>query len=682
MSILPASVLTIIQPHNDPFCNSKDWKRDYSHPVSSFVTMWPRSSEHRIYVNDHSCGWKFGQVLWAAIQTIFTLGLILIAECGRRTWQQACSGKEWAVVHLANFKGGRSGGSDIRIPAVDPVTVPQLPVQPQPLVDSRKKPSNVLPPPPPKPKPNPSTPQKPPVIQQPPAPVNYSPKPIVNQNVPASPLKPVAGTVVKPAPAPTLPPGVSPSKPPAALKPATAANQYDLSGFSPADKAIFLKIESAYDLIFDFEKKIGKSNSPEATSIWNYVLAEELENIYAEILTEFSSDDHMTRHGGSPHDKKLFAIPVRGEVPSYFASAGATPATGYDLRIRSILGLRNLLTAGPEILEELIATLFAATKDAYPAKKGLNKMHYLTGNAVDLEWPLFTCKKGGLRDNEAVLEAEKLIDQFKALFHDYRAKFPARNLDNWTYNSDGTKGVYRTSQHNSHLDRGKCPVWKRETPFRPGEFSYFANVPDINAVVKALLKAPLLFAQSYLILKNKKQDLAPLFDETSLSMACFNQKLETAEKFNKECKALISQSPKQQAIQTYGAAAVQGALTSLKLDEFINDDSILPPINQKANALLSTFDLLPTNEKETKYKQWVVATKAAHEKFVADWKNTAIPEYMRKAQLNGYASMLYFDGKTYKPFDQRVVEAAVNQMITYERMNAEGAMLLDPIRFL
>lgn len=635
MTILPKHVITIMLPSSDPFSRSLEWKRESIKDVSSFVRFQPSSSEHRVYVIKHSCAWKFGQVLWAAIQTIFTLGLMLISETGRRTWQQACSGKEWAVVHITNFPGFDS--------------VRNL-IQPQPPIVPIFEPTKTLAPPLPVPASTPK-PSMPPV------------SPAVMHNLQPF-LNPISSPLVSPkqvlVPGQIIQTGT----------PAYAA--VDFTSFSAKDKAVYLLIEEAYKKIDEIEQGIGKKSSPKIASIWNQKLVASLILVYNEILETFKEDQYLKEFDGKPENKKLCDTEIGKQLKNFKENI-------YTSIISRLLAFRNLVKTGPEILDEMIENAFAPEPASYPKGKGLQKLQSLSHGYFSMDTWITPKKFPAAKYEFQIIDLAKiLINEFKARFKDYGDKLALglRNWNNWE------KSVHLSNKDDHRkVSHTKYPVWKHlyKGKNQATTLSYYINVPDVNWIVTNILRDTLFFAQSYLIRKSTKKELV------LCSLYEWKEELEIS-------KRLIDLPPKEQAILLYGNNAVEKPITSNDLASLLDDETILPPVNVSASNQLDALSRLSqipvmTNgvfisPAAVQSAEWVKTTQAAHEAKVAAWKPQAIQAYVAKAQQQKWLNALYHDGTTYKPFDQQCIESAVDRMIMHERTLAASGVGHKTIRFI
>lgn len=584
---------------NDPLYNGHwDWWLEKEQPIGVY-------SLERTYSKGHLWTWQVGRGIWAAIQTIFSLGLALISDYTRRTWQEAITGKERTIIQIM----------DARIGPINPHTETQSNSKNRihkthgtqtPTQNSITNPRSIT---------NPHS------IKNPPAPVAV-PKESLSFN-----------------------PVVS----------------LDLSSFSESDAKLFKAIDETLSLVNDLEKSIGKKTLNASQKYNKQCPIDQILKVYNEILLEYQKSEYEKIDG--PADKNLFKHVVGEKVPDYFANV-CDGTSAHSKRYRSILGLRNLAKFGAEILDDLNRNLFHAKRDHYRMGKGLQRMFDLTGNTVDLESVLHA-----KTDEGAINEARLLIEVFKDKFKDFSTQFPDRNIENWPPHAN-------VHESTSNTDRGNHPVWKRFMPTLQGyTHEYYANVPDIESVIGALLRTPLLFAQTYLIMKNKREDLASLFDDNSLSMKCFNNKYETAEKFNKEKRDTLKPSPRSIAIAKYGRTAVDSALDPSKLSEWLWDNNILPKADPKAFSELS-------KKSPAQLKEWVDQHLASQEKKLKECKPIMVNLYLDKLRKDYRKGVLLYDPvkNEYLPLNQAVIEVEIDKMVRDERANILAGMA-DEIRF-
>lgn len=446
--------------------------------------------------------------------------------------------------------------------------------------------------------------------------------------------------------------------------------EMNLTSFKPADAKLFNEIELAFQIIDKLEESVGREL--DKTKCKQHIPIGDVVDTFDKIIKEYQRDYYRKIDGFRNGDERLFGLELGNTVPPYNANVNNDGSTGYSRRYRALVGMRNLVFWGADILCELNENLFTPNPTAY-GYKGLARMLDLTGNTVDLEWPL-----NATDDSTAKAQARKLIPEFKRRFcHPWSATaMQTRNLDNWPH-------VVYTSQTNN-TDRGLYPVWKRVNP-STNKVEYYANVPNISVVVSALLRGPLLFAQSYLIMKNLGEPLASLFDDNSLSMKCFNDKLEKAVEFNEKQKNLIRATPESIASAQYGKAAVKSALTADDIAEFLEDDQLLPPINKGA-----TEDYLKAKNykrpdwvktKENKLDEWIKATDAQYKQNERALINKLANDFFPKIAKVGWSRALYFDGTTYRPFDKLILTDHIEKMIRMERGDSANGFV-DHIRFL
>lgn len=653
MDMIPSYEVTIFNPEHDHFKNDTNWTLDKGNFLKS-TTL-----EKRYYYHSNSCGWKFGQAIWAIVQTIFSLGFALISEYTRRTWQQACSGKEYALVHIQYPR------KQLPLPPPGPINVVPVPIKPP------VKPS----------------------VQNPPKPVN--PKPAVVTN--PTPQQPVA-TKPNPQPVVTIPvPLPQPKKTsPIVLNPNTVdPNALDLSSFSKTDRNLYNHIEMACKLIDDWEPRIGSTDfNKQFVGTWtNSVQRQQLVQIFDEIIRFYENSqacrisDHF-----SMHDAGMLGSKVGQQVQGYFANVN-NQSTTFSVKLRSLQGMRNLVQHGAEILGELNDNLFKANREFYPARTGLDKLYYFTGNAVDLETPLGP----NHTDATAIAEAKKLIEPFIKRFHDFVQDFrdypdpvtgvyedfaTLRKLNNWEPNGKVRVADGSVCGGQSHLDRGYSPVWKRDINLNGGGaplYHYFANVPNIKAVVGSLLLGPMRFIQNYLILKSKGLPLEQLYGDNSLSTKCFNDKLETAVTFNFECLEHLKPTKKSVAIAQYGQAAVDTALTEADLSKvkFFENPKLNPQANQKWTTILKNIQTIFDADKNGKKRDQAleklfVESEPDHQIFKKAFKKQALKTIDTMVQQHNWSNALYFDGEDYRPFNRDFFNMRLDKFMNYERVSIKA----------
>lgn len=244
---------------------------------------------------------------------------------------------------------------------------------------------------------------------------------------------------------------------------------------------------------------------------------------YDSLLERLRGDATAQRdYAASGEDFSLFAIPVLGEVPRYFANvaAGQSP---YQRKILAALGLRNLIVAGPHIYSRLRAALFSSRPEDYvrTGRRGgvpTDLLTKITGNTVDLDTCIGRCHDG---DFIAQLSAAKARDHPGS---PPLVKGFAASQDPWVLDvmraqtaplledfcaSWGLDAAAAAARRVAPLDprqpvhvargvtdRGAAALWLYSNPMAQVA-SFHVNVPNVADIAGALLRAPWLAAHAW-----------------------------------------------------------------------------------------------------------------------------------------------------------------------------------------
>lgn len=266
------------------------------------------------------------------------------------------------------------------------------------------------------------------------------------------------------------------------------------------DPAAVLEAVNAYDAKLRVELG-GASRIPTMSEREVAALVAGYEHMMATLL----GDETLKRRYGFI-DGEVGEMRFGGSVPSYFANV-----TGQSIFCRkalSIAGLRNLISFGPLIYRQLEAKQFAGRPDAYSGDTGLALMRRVTGNVVDLDTTVLRCT------DSATLNIVNLMNRHKGMpTYGSAAEFAASaQAEEIALNSallaidDFAKRLKLTTPAaqqgrniaasqitrplpvaRSNTERGHAPVWRYENA---GQLSFHANVPTMDDVIGALLKAP------------------------------------------------------------------------------------------------------------------------------------------------------------------------------------------------
>jgi hypothetical protein len=244
-----------------------------------------------------------------------------------------------------------------------------------------------------------------------------------------------------------------------------------------------------------------------------------------------------------------FQVRFGDQVPAYFANS-TNGNSIYHRKMLSLLGLRNLVQYGPEIFAEMRAKMFSGSEEDYPPKTGPSKMKHFTGSVLDLDTTVLRCTDRATLDAVNAsrrMNGEKELRNAEALANSTYGKAMAVQaagvvIDEFTkrLNLTAAEVAHRRialdrdpeSIHEAtgHTDRGKWPIWKYNNV---GVLSFHANVPTLNDVYGALLRAPYHLVKAFLLLHQKPvaARAAALADfyENAVVDSCFNAKWKAIE---------------------------------------------------------------------------------------------------------------------------------------------------------
>lgn len=280
-------------------------------------------------------------------------------------------------------------------------------------------------------------------------------------------------------------------------------------------------------------------------------------------------------------------------IPSYFAN-DAGGQTDVQRKYLSLLGIRNLLKFGPEIVDEFREKSFIGGVQHYDSHKGINKLKAFTGTLVDLDTE-FDAKN----DAEALKLAQAKIVQFgdkcglknsngnDLTAGDVQNHLPTRKLKL----PNLFRGEHIHKSH-SHTDRSNHGIWKYT---KPGSFKpdYYVNVPNLGTVLSATLMMPYMLAEllyltkEYSVKQNDTKILNDFYQEfftTALSDKCMNEKADKLNVFYISWKEKLTPSKTVEEIAhenivsgKFGSKlqsqdpkqVIEKALTRIKLIDFV-----------------------------------------------------------------------------------------------------------------
>eukprot|EP01060_Flectonema_neradi_P030691 TRINITY_DN4507_c5_g1_i1.p1 TRINITY_DN4507_c5_g1~~TRINITY_DN4507_c5_g1_i1.p1 ORF type:complete len:632 (+),score=153.75 TRINITY_DN4507_c5_g1_i1:52-1896(+) len=280
-------------------------------------------------------------------------------------------------------------------------------------------------------------------------------------------------------------------------------------------------------------------------STWSKSNIDDLVNVYNEIMTTFTQDKYLDLYGCFGGDESLVSLQPGSSVPSYFANTGSESI--WRRKMLSIAGLRNLVIYGREIYSEMKKHRFLGDPEVFGPNEGMNKMRTYTGNVVDLDTTVLRCSDrltlnaindwnrhhgtqvwnstaefGSSQQAQDIARtaAQTLIEKFISDFKLSEAQQKSRRV----HPADIAKTI-PVATHNT--DRGKHPVWHYTNC---GVDSFHANVPSIDDVHGALLRAPLHCLTGWLHAK-RTGEIAGFFEDCVVD-SCFNMKWKAIEEYN------------------------------------------------------------------------------------------------------------------------------------------------------
>eukprot|EP01059_Diplonema_ambulator_P010279 TRINITY_DN2028_c2_g1_i1.p1 TRINITY_DN2028_c2_g1~~TRINITY_DN2028_c2_g1_i1.p1 ORF type:complete len:449 (+),score=70.13 TRINITY_DN2028_c2_g1_i1:218-1564(+) len=240
-------------------------------------------------------------------------------------------------------------------------------------------------------------------------------------------------------------------------------------------------------------------------------------------------------------------------VPNYYANI--QDQTIHRRKVLSLAGLRNLVIYGVEIYHELHKKMFSGDPTLYKQDQGVHKMRNYTGNTVDLDTTVLRANDNATLKVVNVMNERASLPQYatpKEFGNSEQAaeiaRVASRELllrfakDHGLSKADVKKRKVDPAEitknipvARSNSDRGKYPLWRY---VNVGQDSFHCNVPCLEDVVGALLRAPIRAAKIYLrmLLTHKgealKERITHFFGECIVD-ACFNQKWRAIEEYEK-----------------------------------------------------------------------------------------------------------------------------------------------------
>ena len=234
------------------------------------------------------------------------------------------------------------------------------------------------------------------------------------------------------------------------------------------------------------------------------------------------------RYGYTSQDHRAAPLKEGASVPSYFANVGGESI--FRRKLLSVGGLRNLVIYGPAIYTQLRDKMFSSNPQEYQDGSGITIMRNVTGNVVDLDWTVLRCsdrltmetinmsnahknklgKQAHSKDEDGLPFPLPLYGSTQEFGDSIQAKqiahHSAVNLLTQFAKQIHVDGAEKASIRNKrHIDlsqlapassipvacdnssRGHHPMWRYQNC---GQDSYHVNVPNMEQVNGALLRAP------------------------------------------------------------------------------------------------------------------------------------------------------------------------------------------------
>ena len=314
----------------------------------------------------------------------------------------------------------------------------------------------------------------------------------------------------------------------------------------PFDPVRLLSILQRYDSMLKVE--LGPKGSAIPT-----VADDELSFLvagYNHMIEVFHNAVFKQRYGFAESGEHRLAF--EESVPNYFANVGGEGI--HRRKLLSIYGLRNLLKYGPIIFHGLESKKFSGREADYAPEEGLTLMRRVTGNMVDMDTVVLRC------NDAPTLNAINLSNRHKGLpTHDTSAEFAqsaqaediAVNCGLPMLEQFCAKLKLTPSQQThrqvcpeqikrpvpvarNNTERGHTPIWHY---VNAGQNSFHVNVPSIEDVVGALLRAPFhclkhyAFIHSGVFPASQMPQRVDSFFEDCVVDSCFNMKWKAIEEY-------------------------------------------------------------------------------------------------------------------------------------------------------
>lgn len=276
--------------------------------------------------------------------------------------------------------------------------------------------------------------------------------------------------------------------------------------------------------------------------------------VYDHMMEAFKHATFKRAFGYNANDHRQPPLVFGASVPSYFANV--VDQSIYRRKVLSMAGLRNLVKFGPRIYQDLVDRKFSGNPTKYEGNVGLNLMREVTGNVVDLDTTVLRCSckatlnainasnafkkeptyksvedfaKSAQATEIAIHCSIPLLDTFAQLVGIKTAEEKAKRA------IDSSKIGRPIPVASNNTDRGVHPVWHY---VNAGQNSFHCNVPNIDDVNGALLRAPYRCAKIWATLvslyRNDPVEMlrrATDFFENCVVDSCFNMKWKAIEEF-------------------------------------------------------------------------------------------------------------------------------------------------------
>lgn len=346
------------------------------------------------------------------------------------------------------------------------------------------------------------------------------------------------------------------SAPPARALPPTKAPPPPLDLFEalPSPPQLRVDAHAALALLAAGEESLARLAGDIAATVapLDAACADAVSAAYEHMMAVFMEPRLKRRYGYNGSDHAQRPLVLGSDVPNYFANVGGQSI--HRRKVLSMAGLHNLVRFGPTIYGQLRDKQFHGAPDAYSASEGLQLMRRVTGNAVDLDTTVLRCtdaatlnainasnRHKGLptyRTSDAFAASEQAQDIAMHCSLPLLADFAARlNLNE----EQQRARLIHPSQvrtpcpvASNNADRGRACVWQY---VNAGQNSFHANVPCMEDVNGALLRAPLHCAKHWIHLHAffrpgpELDERIDGFFEHCVADTCFNMKWKSIEDF-------------------------------------------------------------------------------------------------------------------------------------------------------